>query len=94
MTPDPSSPLGDGVSFIIQNDTGHKAGPDHGESILRLRPTNATLKVVDSFTPFDFKNRDNLDQDTGSTAVTLLPDFPVPRTRTWPSRRTSRGEST
>ena len=34
------------------------------------------MTVVDSFTPFDFKNRDIHDTDTGSTGVTLLPDFP------------------
>jgi hypothetical protein len=34
------------------------------------------MTVVDSFTPFDFKNRDNFDLDLGSTSVTLLPDFP------------------
>jgi hypothetical protein len=79
MQPDtssPPSPLGDGLTFIIQNDVGHKAGPDYGESTLRLSPTPGTMTVVDSFTPFDFKNRDNLDLDTGSTSVTLLPDFP------------------
>jgi uncharacterized protein (TIGR03118 family) len=79
MQPDTSSdpsPLGDGLTFIIQNDTGHRPGPDHGESILRVSPTPGTMTVVDSFTPFDFKNRDNLDLDTGSGSVTLLPDFP------------------
>ncbi|MDB5352121.1 MAG: hypothetical protein JWN86_3368 [Planctomycetota bacterium] len=76
MQPDPTSPLGDGLSFIIQNDTGHRPGPDHGLSILRVSPTPGTMTVVDSFTPFDFKNRDNLDLDTGSGSVTLLPDFP------------------
>src|SRR5262249_26566781 len=79
MQPDTSSspsPLGDGLSFIIQNDTGHRAGPDHGESYLRVSPTPGTMTVVDSFTPFDFKNRDNLDLDTPSTSVTLLPAFP------------------
>ena len=34
------------------------------------------MTVVDSFTPFDFKTRDIHDTDTGSTGVTLLPDFP------------------
>jgi hypothetical protein len=79
MQPDTGSspsPLGDGLTFIIQNDTGHRAGPDFGESTLRLSPTPGTMTVVDSFTPFDFKNRDNLDLDTGSTSVTLLPAFP------------------
>jgi hypothetical protein len=34
------------------------------------------MTVVDSFTPFDFKARDNADKDLGSTSVLLLPDFP------------------
>ena len=34
------------------------------------------MTVVDSFTPFDFKNRDDTDTDTSSAAMTLLPDFP------------------
>jgi hypothetical protein len=34
------------------------------------------MTVVDSFTPFDFKSRDDTDTDVGSTSVTLLPAFP------------------
>jgi hypothetical protein len=74
--PNSTSPLGDGLTFIIQNDTGHRPGPDVGQSVVRLSPTPGTMTVVDSFTPFDFKNRDNADADLGSTGVTLLPDFP------------------
>jgi len=78
LTPpsNPTTPVGDGLTFIIQNDTGHRPGPDFGESTLRLSPTPGTMTVVDSFTPFDFKNRDIHDLDLGSTSVTLLPDFP------------------
>jgi hypothetical protein len=76
MEPPASGPLGDGLTFIIQNDTGHRPGPDLGETTLRLSPTPGKMTVVDTFTPFDFKNRDNHDLDTGSTSVTLLPDFP------------------
>ena len=97
MQPDtgsPPAPLGDGLTFIIQNDVGHPPGPDYGESYLRLRPTPGTMTVVDSFTPFDVKARDIVDADTASTAVTLLPDFPGTATRTWRSRPTSRGGST
>ena len=71
-----TGPIGDGLTFIIQNDTGHRPGPDFGESTLRLSPTPGTMTVVDSFTPFDFKNRDIHDTDTSSTGVTLLPAFP------------------
>src|SRR5262249_13540523 len=49
------APLGDGLTFIIQNDTSHRAGPDYGQSILRLSPTPGMMTVVDSFTPFNFK---------------------------------------
>ena len=79
MRPDtgsPPAPVGDGLTFIIQNDTGHKPGPDFGESSLRLSPTPGTMTVVDSFTPFDFKNRNIHDTDTSSTSMTLLPAFP------------------
>ena len=72
----PTTPIGDGLSFIIQNDVGHPPGPDYGESYLRLRPTPGTMTVVDSYTPFDVKARDIVDADTASTAVTLLPAFP------------------
>ena len=71
-----SGPIGDGMSFIIQNDPGHKPGPDFGESYLQLSPTPGTMTVVDSFTPFDFKARDIVDSDTASTSLTLLPAFP------------------
>ena len=71
-----TSPLGDGLSFIIQNDAGHRPGPDFGQSVLRLSPTPGTMTVVDSFTPFNVKNQDNVDADLGPTSVTLLPDFP------------------
>ena len=76
MLPPTTGPIGDGLTFIIQSDTGHRPGPDFGESSLRLSPTPGTMTVVDSFTPFDFKNRDNHDTDTSSTSMTLLPDFP------------------
>jgi hypothetical protein len=71
-----TNPFGDGLSFIIQNDTGHRPGPDYGQSVLRLSPTPGTMTVVDSFTPFNVKAQDNVDADLGSTSVTLLPDFP------------------
>lgn len=76
MRPPARGPIGDGLTFIIQNDNGHRPGPDFGESTLRLRPTPGAMTVVDSFTPFDFKSRNDHDTDVGSTAVTLLPDFP------------------
>ena len=71
-----TTPVGDGLSFIIQNDPGHAAGPDYGESYLELKPTPGRLTVVSNFTPFDVKARDIIDADTASTAETLLPTFP------------------
>jgi len=40
LTPssNPTTPLGDGLTFIIQNDTGHRAGPDHGEVVSPAQP--------------------------------------------------------
>jgi uncharacterized protein (TIGR03118 family) len=76
IQPQGSSQVGDGLSFIIQNDPGHGPGPDYGESYLQLKPTPGRMTVVDSYTPFDFKARDIIDADTASTGVTLLPAFP------------------
>jgi hypothetical protein len=76
MQPVPGSAVGDGITFIIQNDPGHPTGPDYGESSFRLRPTPGTMTVVTSFTPFDFKERNIHDTDTNSTSMTLLPTFP------------------
>jgi hypothetical protein len=52
-------------------------GDSCGHPELPRRDADEALEmtVVDSFTPFDFKKRDNLDQDLGSTGVTLLPAF-------------------
>src|SRR5260370_16441686 len=38
MQPPTSGPLGDGLSFIIQNHTGHRPAPDFGDSTVRPRP--------------------------------------------------------
>ncbi len=76
MQPEAGSPVGDGITFIIQNDIGHPTGADFGESSFRLKPTPGTMTVVDTFTPFDFKNRNIHDTDTSSTSMTLLPAFP------------------
>ncbi|HEY2158569.1 MAG TPA: hypothetical protein VGH33_23265, partial [Isosphaeraceae bacterium] len=75
-TPSTTTSLGDGLTFIIQNDTGHRPGPDYGQSVVRLGPTPGTMTVVDSFTPFNFKSENDADADLGPTSVTLLPDFP------------------
>src|SRR5262249_46753250 len=75
-SPTTTTPIGDGLTFIIQNDTRHQPGQDFGQSVLRLNPTPGALTGVDSFTPFNFKNENDADADLGPTSVTLLPDFP------------------
>ncbi len=72
----PVYPIGDGITFIVQNATGHVAGPDYGESVLDLKPTGKTMQVVDSFTPTDYESLIQNDKDLGSTAALLLPSFP------------------
>jgi len=51
------------------------AGPDWGNSYLKLSPTNATLSVADFFTPFNVTNLTFFDRDLGSGTPTLLPPF-------------------
>jgi hypothetical protein len=51
------------------------AGPDWGNSYLKLSPTNATLSVADFFTPFNVANLTFFDRDLGSGTPTLLPPF-------------------
>ena len=72
----PADPIGDGITFILQNANGHAPGPDYGESVLDLRPTGRTMTVVDSFTPTNYLDLIQNDKDLGSTAVLLLPSFP------------------
>jgi len=49
------------------------AGPDWGNSYLKLSPTNATLSIADFFTPFNVTNLTFFDRDLGSGTPTLLP---------------------
>jgi hypothetical protein len=49
------------------------AGPDWGNSYLKLSPTNTTLSVADFFTPFNVANLTFFDRDLGSATPTLLP---------------------
>ena len=72
----PVYPIGDGITFIVQNATGHGVGPDYGESVLDLKPTGKTMTVVDSFTPTNYESLIQNDKDLGSTAALLLPSFP------------------
>jgi len=63
MRPGAGSALGDGLTFIIQADTGHGRWFRLRPVDPALSPTPGTMKVVDSFTPFDFKDQDNVDAD-------------------------------
>ncbi len=69
-------PIGNGITFIAQASNGHPSGQDYGESVLRLRPTPGTMTVVDTFTPTNYEQLIEADQDPGSTATLLLPSFP------------------
>jgi hypothetical protein len=51
-------------------DTG---GTDLGDTVLKLTPQDGTLRLVDSFTPFDQACRTRHDQDLGSGSPLLVP---------------------
>jgi hypothetical protein len=51
-------------------------GRDYGDSILKLKPSNGTLEVLDWFTPFNFQELNDLDKDLGAGGLILLPDQP------------------
>jgi hypothetical protein len=47
---------------------------NRGESLLKLSTTSGNLKIVDFFTPSNYKRLDTLDQDYGSDGVLLIPN--------------------
>jgi hypothetical protein len=49
-------------------------GKDASDAVLRMRPQNGTLQVIDYFSPFYQSCLNNHDQDYGSGAPLLLPD--------------------
>jgi len=51
----------------------NKGGQDAGDSILEALPDDGTLRVVDSFTPFDQLCRAEHDQDLGSGSPLSIP---------------------
>jgi hypothetical protein len=63
----------DGFTFTVQNAPAHIAGPDYGETVLKIAPDGST--VVDSVTPNDYQTLNNSDLDLGSGA-TLIFDEP------------------
>ena len=50
-----------------------RGGRDAGDSVLTLSPQDGTLRVVDSFTPFDQECRNRHDQDLGSGSPLPVP---------------------
>jgi hypothetical protein len=48
-------------------------GTEAGDSLLEMTPQDGTLKIVDSFTPFDQECRYRHDQDLGSGAPLMVP---------------------
>lgn len=48
-------------------------GTEAADSLLEMSPQDGTLKIVDSFTPFDQLCRDQHDQDLGSGSPLLVP---------------------
>ncbi len=47
---------------------------NRGESVLKLKPTNGTMKVVDFFTPDDYQYLEDNDLDYGVDGVMLIPN--------------------
>jgi hypothetical protein len=48
-------------------------GTEAGDSLLEMTPMDGTLKIVDSFTPFDQQCRYRHDQDLGSASPLMVP---------------------
>ncbi len=60
---------------------GPQPGMNYGDSVVKLRPDQQGLKLVDSFTPYDQAKLQEGDVDLGSSGVLLLPDQPGPYRR-------------
>lgn len=60
-------------SFNMQNSDGtmNTSGRNLGESFLRLTTTGGHLKAADWFTPYNFEDLDENDQDVGSAGIIL-----------------------
>jgi hypothetical protein len=53
--------------------TLNTGGNEAGDSVLEMTPQDGTLKIADSFTPFDQECRYRHDQDLGSAAPLMVP---------------------
>jgi hypothetical protein len=53
---------------------GNTGGSDYGDSLIHLRPADAGLTLLDSFTPYDQEAMFENDLDLGSGGVVVLPD--------------------
>lgn len=51
----------------------NSGGTEASDSVLEMTPQNGTLKIADSFTPFDQQCRARHDQDLGSGAPLMVP---------------------
>jgi hypothetical protein len=74
----PAADSSNNVYVVTGNGTfdANTGGPDYGDSILKLMPSN--LSVADWFTPFDEATLGAGDIDLGSGGALLLPDQPGP----------------
>ena len=61
--------------YAVPSNGTWDAGPDWGNSYLKLSPTNSTLSIADYFTPFNTATLTFYDRDPG-TGTTLLPPLP------------------
>ncbi len=64
-------------NFYVATGNGtfdYNAGPDYGDSVLKLALTNSALTVVDYFTPADQDELTANDLDLGSGGVLVVPD--------------------
>ena len=61
--------------YAVPSNGTWDAGPDWGNSYLKLSPTNSTLSIADYFTPFNTAALTFYDRDPG-TCNTLLPTLP------------------
>jgi outer membrane protein assembly factor BamB len=62
-----------GDLLLVTGNGSFNGGRDVGDTVLRLRRQDATLRVIDSFTPYDQECRARHDQDLGSGSPLAVP---------------------